>query len=177
MITQLNATYVPLEDRVLFRFNTRDSSEYRLWLTRAMVAGVLRACGDVAAKVAAAEHPVAYAKEISDFKHDAVAKATQFTEFKSAAVLPMGEAPVLVHRVDFTLEGPIFVLAFALVSQQTITLRLNDDLFSKFRLLLDTIEKKASWGLSLLATTDAAVAVDEPEASTNQPKTPAKILH
>jgi hypothetical protein len=79
--------------------------------------------------------------------------------------------------VDFTLEGPIFVLAFALVSQQTITLRLNDDLFSKFRLLLDAIEKKASWGLSLLATTDAAVAVDEPEASTNQPKMPDKILH
>ena len=177
MITQLNATYVPLEDRVLFRFNTRDSSEYRLWLTRAMVAGVLRACGDVAVKVAATEHPMAYAKEISDFKQDAVAQSTQFTEFKPAAVLPMGEAPVLVHRVDFTLEGPIFALAFALVTQQTITLRLNDDLFSKFRLLLDAIEKKASWGLSSPAVTAAPVAVEEKDAGAMGPAASSKILH
>jgi hypothetical protein len=177
MITQLNATYVPLEDRVLFRFSTRDGAEYRLWLTRALVAGVLRACGDVAVKVAAAEHPVAYAKEISDFKQNAVAKATQFTEFKPAAVLPMGEVPVLVQGVNFTLEGAIFALAFSLVTHQTITLRLNDDLFAKFRLLLDAIEKKASWGLSLPASTNVIATADEQEVPINRPKAPSKILH
>ena len=163
MITQLNATYVPLEDRVLFRFNVRDGAEYRLWLTRAMVAGLLRACGDIAVKSVANEHPVQYAKDISDFKQQVAAKTTQFTEFKPASVLPMGEIPVLVHRVDFALEGPIFALAFSLVSNQTITLRLNDDLFSKFRLLLDAIEKKAAWCLSPSTFKDALVVTDEVE--------------
>ena len=177
MITQLNATYVLLEDRVLFRFNVLDGAEYRLWLTRAMVGGLLRACGDVAVKSVATQHPVQYAKDISDFKQQVVAKTTQFTEFKPASMLPMGEAPVLVHRVDFTLEGPIFVLAFSLVSNQTITLRLNDDLFSKFRLLLDEIEKKASWRLSLPVINDAVVAVDEIEPMPERNEPPSNIFH
>ena len=177
MITQLNATYVPLEDRVLFRFNVRDGAEYRLWLTRAMVGGLLRACGDVAVKSVAKEHPLQYAKDISDFKQQAVAKTTQFTEFKPASNLPMGEVPLLVHRVDFTLEGAIFVLAFCLVTNQTITLRLNDDLFSKFRLLLGEIEKKASWRLSSSMIQDAISATDEMGSLTKRNEPPSNIFH
>jgi len=33
-IRQLNASYVPEEDRVLLRFTTDTQEEYRLWLTR-----------------------------------------------------------------------------------------------------------------------------------------------
>ena len=36
-ITQFNATYVQEEDRVMFRFNTSASQEYRLWFTRLVV--------------------------------------------------------------------------------------------------------------------------------------------
>ena len=33
-IKQFNGSYVLNEDRLLFRFNTSDDSEYRFWLTR-----------------------------------------------------------------------------------------------------------------------------------------------
>ncbi len=35
-ISQVNFSYSPLEDRLLFRFNTLNKTEFRMWLTRAM---------------------------------------------------------------------------------------------------------------------------------------------
>ena len=43
-IRQVNCTYVPEEDRVMFRFSTgaEELQEYRLWLTRAVLSQLLR---------------------------------------------------------------------------------------------------------------------------------------
>jgi hypothetical protein len=56
-ITQFNATYTPEEDRVLFRFNTSESQEYRLWLTRLIVRDVLALGAQASVAVLAKEHP------------------------------------------------------------------------------------------------------------------------
>lgn len=61
MITQLNATYVPLEDRVLFKLNTVDSNEFRLWLTRNMVQEIMNLCCAAAVKFEELKHPAAQA--------------------------------------------------------------------------------------------------------------------
>jgi hypothetical protein len=34
---QMTAEYVPAQDRILFRVNTQDKLEYRVWLTRRLV--------------------------------------------------------------------------------------------------------------------------------------------
>ena len=56
MITQLNVTYVAEEDRVLFRFNTHDGQEFRLWLTRATVRQLLAVGAQASVLAHAAQH-------------------------------------------------------------------------------------------------------------------------
>ena len=147
MISQLNATYVPEEDRVIFRFNTNDNSEYRMWFTRVLVHGIIQECSKVALKTELIVNKNINAQAISEFKQDMVQANTQFTDFNPSSNLPLGEAPLLVKRINFGFEQKLIALAFDLTIGQTITLRLNEDLFSKFRLLMDTIEKRANWGL------------------------------
>jgi hypothetical protein len=62
----------------------------------------------------------------------------------------LGDAPILVIRLRLGLEGMIYVVAFDLVNQKTITLKLDEPLFGKMRLLLNTIQEKAAWNLSAL---------------------------
>jgi len=147
MISQLNATYQPEEDRVVFRFNTINNSEFRMWFTRALVHKLILACSEVAIKSELLVNKNTNAKEISEFKQEMSRSATQFTEFNTSSEFPLGQNPILVKRVNFAIENKIFVLAFDLIIGQTITLRLDEDLFSKFRLLMDAIEDKAGWGL------------------------------
>lgn len=148
MITQLNATYVPLEDRVLFKLNTADSSEFRLWLTRNMVQEIMTLCLAAAVKFEELKHPAAQAKSIAEFKQQAVEQATTFTEYKPAAFCPLGQDPVLVNKLQMRIEEGQYVLIFGLVIGKDLTLRLNDDLLAKTRLLLNTIQEKAHWMLS-----------------------------
>jgi len=147
MISQLNATYVPEEDRVIFRFNTSDNSEYRMWFTRVLVHGIIQECSKVALKTELIVNKNINAQAISEFKQDMVQANTQFTDFNPSSNFPLGEAPLLVKRINLGFEQKLIVLAFDLIIGQTITLRLNEDLFSKLRLLMDTIEKRANWGL------------------------------
>ena len=143
MITQLNATYVPLEDRVLFKLNTVDSNEFRLWLTRNMVHEIMNLCCAAAVKFEELKHPAAQAKSIAEFKQQAVEQATTFSQYKPAAVCPLGEDPILVNKLQMRIEGGQYVLIFGLVIGKDLTLRLNDDLLAKTRLLLNTIQEKA----------------------------------
>lgn len=150
MITQLNATYVPEEDRVLFRFNTADGNEFRLWLTRAMVRLTLGGLTDLMTRAqAASAQDSQQAKAIADFKQETITQQTTFTNFQPAQKLPLGDAPILVIRLRLGLEGAAYVVAFDLVNQKTITLRLDESLFGKMRLLLTTIQEKAVWNLGI----------------------------
>ena len=152
MITQLNATYVPDEDRVLFRFNTADGNEFRLWLTRAMVRLTLGGLTELMTKAQVTEaQDVQQAKAIADFKQETIQQQTTFTDFQPAQKLPLGDAPILVIRLRLDLESKTYVVAFDLVNQKTITLKLDELLFGKMRLLLSTIQEKAAWNLSALA--------------------------
>ena len=161
MITQLNAMYVPEEDRVIFRFNTNDNSEFRMWFTRTLVHGIIQECSKVAVKSELIVNQNIHAKAISEFKQDMVQASTQFTDFIPSSQFPLGENPLLVKRINFGFEKKLIVLAFDLTIGQTITLRLNDDLFSKFRLLMDTIEKRANWGL-VQGTPTVSSEMDDP---------------
>jgi len=163
MISQLNATYVPEEDRVIFRFNTSDNSEFRMWFTRVLVHGIIQECSKVSLKKELIVNKNINAQAISEFKQDMVQANTQFTDFNPASNFPLGESPLLVKRINFGFEQKLIFLAFDLTIGQTITLRLNDDLFSKLRLLMDTIEKRANWGLAH-GTPIVSSEMDDPSA-------------
>ena len=42
MINQFSANYNPIEDRILFRFNTTDLKEFRFWFSRRVASKLLK---------------------------------------------------------------------------------------------------------------------------------------
>ena len=147
-IKQLNATYMPDEDRVLFRLTTNPSDEYRLWLTRARVAELLSGGEQAAIVKLQVEHPPQQAKAIAEFKQQVVQQTTPFTQFEPATRLPLGDQPILVKALRFDQQEGQQILRLDLVGNKTLSLKLNDDLLAKLRLLLTTMVDKANWGIA-----------------------------
>ena len=168
-ITQLNATYVPEEDRVQFRFTTSTSEEYRLWLSRAVVRNLLNLGEQASVAVLAREHPPAQARAIAEFKQQATVENAQFTTFVPATTLPMGEQAILVQQVKLVLHADVTELEMALAGGKVMKVKLNAHMVGQLRLLLQTIAQRANWDLG--ATANPPPASAEPEA----PR--AKTLH
>lgn len=171
-VTQLNATYVPEEDRVLFRFNTSESFEYRLWFTRAVVRDILAIAQQASVAVLAKHHPPEQAKAIAEFKQQAKLENPQFTTFTPSTKYPMGAEPILVHRATIVLQNPGSSLELTLVKGQVMKIQLTEDMIGQIRLLLQTIADKALWGLSTpsaLLGADPSVSITGHTSSTQTP--------
>jgi hypothetical protein len=181
-LKQFNATYVAEEDRVLFRVTTREGEEFRLWLTRARVAELL-ALGAKAAVVKLEREQVELlpqqVKAVAEFKQQTVKQSTQFTEFEPATRLPLGAEPLLVKTMKMELQEQILAVHLEVSAGRVLTLRLDDDMASKLRILLETISAKANWHIHMSAPViEANISptepVELPGASATAPK---KILH
>jgi hypothetical protein len=177
-LRQFNATYVPEEDRVLFRLTTNANEEYRLWFTRSRVAEFL-GLGEKAAVLKLAkdndELLPQQAKAVAEFQQQAAKESAQFTQFEPAARLPLGAEPLLVKALVMNLQDQVLVLQLEMSASRVLTLRLNDDMFSKLRILFDNISQKARWQLHA-----GANVLDQPqEASLAEPDTAksGKLLH
>ena len=175
-ITQFNATYTPDEDRVLFRFNTSESQEYRLWLTRLIVRDVLALGAQASVAVLAKEHPPEQAKAIAEFKQQAKAQNPNFTTFVPATQFPLGADPVLVHKVRFTIERQVTNLEWVLQRGQVLTMHINEDMVGQIRLLLQTVAGRAQWALDA----PASIVQEQEIKLANDPLAqvdPGKVIH
>ena len=178
-ITQLNATYVPEEDRVLFRFNTTESFEYRVWLTRSVVKDIVVIGAQASVAVLSTTHAPEQAKAIAEFKQQAKAENPQFTTFTPSTKYPMGVEPILVHKASFVLQAQGSVLEFILTKGQVMKIQLTEDMIGQIRLLLQTISDRANWGLGETTTQQSpTVSIQEaPPAEVQVKDVPGKLLH
>lgn len=158
-IRQVNCTYVPDEDRVMFRFSTGkdELQEYRLWLTRAVLSQLLRHTQVLAVEAVKGNMNVQQAQEVAEFKQEALAQNVTFTQFESAPKLPLGAEPTLVKAVTAKTETvndsqKVAALVFQLARGQNLTLRMNDDLLGKLQLLFKKMNETAGWALSVNPT-------------------------
>ena len=178
-IRQFNATYVAEEDRVLFRLTTTSSEEYRLWLTRVRVSEIL-AMGEKAAvvKVAQVESNLLpqQAQAVAEFKQQAAKQSTQFTEFQPAQRLPLGAEPLLVKGLKMEVQDLAVVLHMEVNFGRMLSLKLNEDMVSKLRILLEKISENARWQIHAVT---AAAPENRPEPMLPEPGAPSgtKILH
>ena len=76
-IKQFNCTYFPQEDRLVFRFNTADDSEYRLWFTRRITLFILTAANQLIQAQHEEQHTPDVAKAISEFERESLKKNIQ----------------------------------------------------------------------------------------------------
>ena len=158
-IRQVNCTYVPDEDRVMFRFSTgkEELQEYRLWLTRAVLSQLLRHTQVLAVEAVKGNMNVQQAQEVAEFKQEALAQNVTFTQFESAPKLPLGAEPTLVKAVTAKTETvndsqKVAALVFQLARGQNLTLRMNDDLLGKLQLLFKKMNDTAGWSLAVNPT-------------------------
>ena len=153
-IRQVNCTYVPEEDRVMFRFSTGkdELQEYRLWLTRAVLSQLLRHTQVLTVEAVMGNMNVQQAQEVAEFKQEALAQNVKYTQFESAPKLPLGAEPTLVKAVTAKTETvndsqKVAALVFQLARGQNLTLRMNDDLLGKLQLLFKKMNDTAGWAL------------------------------
>ena len=156
-IAQINASYVPSEDRVLFRFNTTQDAEFRLWLTRRVVQLLLEHLQALAMAPVVQQHGPAAAPAVAAFRQASAQDKARYSDFQPARQLPLGAEPVLVNSFQWTpaMNAPRGAVAgelrLLLAHQQTLKLPMNESLLRQIVMLLEQMQAKAGWGLALHA--------------------------
>ncbi len=151
---QMQITFVPEEDRLLFRLNTsgRQSSEFRFWLTRryvrilwAALLNMLKSRQPKEVKKKPIE-PIAIAQQ----HLEAVEKADFKTQYQESHVFPLGDEPILVSKVALK-ESPhgSQILCMHPQNGQGLEFDLNEQLLHSFCKLLVDSSKRAEWDLNL----------------------------
>lgn len=153
---QLNLTFIPVEDRLLFRIASGTPGvtmeEYRLWLTRRFVKllwNALERMIDISTSMDPRIPPEGR-NAIKQFQQSAALSHTDFaTPYTSEkATAPLGPNPLLIHKFQ-TRQGPDnnHILSLEATTGQTINITLNLQLIHSLRKLLADIIKEADWDL------------------------------
>ncbi|MEO0414529.1 MAG: hypothetical protein AAF226_06220 [Verrucomicrobiota bacterium] len=149
---QMQCSFVPEEDRIMFRMNTRNRQEFRFWMTRRYVDLLWTTISNVVEQKEApqARDELKKSATIQD-KHEKTVEKSDFkTQYQESTYLPMGKEPLLLFSVGVkkSPEGKA-ILCMHPKSGEGIELAMNDQIVhSLCKLLIDSSEK-AKWGLNL----------------------------
>ena len=159
-INQINFSYIAVEDRLLFRFNTQDRTEFRMWLTRAKSLKMLYLLNQ-AMKMNLSQQKIDFGQPaiqaVMDFRRDAVLAEADFkTAFATGAVsLPLGEQPVLMSDVGLDSSQEVPTLTFQLAIGQNVSLSIDYELGLMIGNLLSEVLCKTDWGVEVVG--DSAI--------------------
>ena len=161
---QITAEYNPVEDRVLFRVNTREKMEYKIWLTRRLVKQIWSA----AVKNFATEPDVKeqvlpqVKKTVLSMKHQKALQSTDFTKKHENAVkaAPEMEKPLLATNAELvsTKQG-LVRLSFHTVGGRSVNLNLNHEMLHAVCHIFQQAADKAAWDLKLPIGNPTAVVM------------------
>ena len=150
-INQVNFSYSPLEDRLLFRFNTLDKTEFRMWLTRAMSFRLLGQLHRIEKANLLREQPgleMLALQTIGEFRREAVLVKADYVQAFSceAESFPLGSQPILVTDIVMDSSRLVSVVTFRLAVGQGVNLSLNHDLGVAISKLLSDVLDGLDWG-------------------------------
>jgi len=173
MIHQFSATFDQKQDRILFRFNTKEEKEFRLWLTRRNIINFLETMprhSDQSKKIISyIEKSAALRKktlnnvseqidlsqkkdtkqisEILDKPNKIEEKKAPISEFKNGKIFPLGKEAILVKEIHCKLVNKIQELNFYLDNNQKVNFSLSLDTFLSLHSLLELTAQKANWNI------------------------------
>ena len=155
-IKQFNATYLANDDRLLFRFNTSEDTDFRFWFTRRVTLFILAATSHLLVKNLEQSHTPEVAKAIAQFGEEAVKKEREHREavkpetYQPASAYPLGADPVLVMDVKCAFEKQdaedILSLDLVLPGGANINLKMAGPTLQAMCLLLNQLREHAAWG-------------------------------
>lgn len=148
-IRQFNGHYDLREDRIIFKFNTHQDSEYRLVLTRFIVEKILQSVARLIHNSLEKTHNAQIAKVIQEFQDDGVEKSANLSQqYLGAQNLPLGESPLLVTGMRLSYADSQFLISFQLANNKTLNTKLSKENTQTMRFLLKKLAQKANWQLN-----------------------------
>lgn len=172
-IKQFNATYLAPDDRLLFRFNTLEDTEFRFWFTRRVTLFILASTQHLIVKNLEQVHSPQAAKAITEFGKEAMKVnpdtlgVSQVSTYQPAENYPLGADPLLVMDTKCTLkkEGGEEALSLDLVlpGGANINLKMTGPTLQAMCALLNQLREHAAWGdvPQVIEAGEAAEGVNE----------------
>lgn len=155
-IKQFNATYLAPDDRLLFRFNTTEDTEFRFWFTRRITLFILAATQHLTVKSLEQAHAPEIAKAIADFdkevmKSNPESKGVSKAEaYQPASNYPLGADPLLVMDAKCTPEKQGsedgVSLDLVLPGGANINVKMAGPTLQALCALLNQLREHAVWG-------------------------------
>jgi hypothetical protein len=175
-IKQFNGTYIKEEDRLLFRFNTSEGTEFRLWLTRLISMSLLATIRHSIQTDLERKHSPLTAQVIQEFQEEKIRKTANFHDpYIPAGKLPLGADPILVVVLNIIYQDNFFSIAFKLKGNKKLSLKLPVQAIQSLVSLLEQLEIKAQWTSAIiLPQTTADSNMDSPEKNSLDAM---KIIH
>ena len=150
-VLQFNGSYQAEEDRLIFRFNTTSSEEYRLFLTRASLKQLFQSGEKVLETKLASSYSSTLVPVFNEFQNTAVAQQSDFkTAFKSGEAFPLGESPILVVGIRLSEQETNISIDFQLATKQNINIKIPNANFRALIILLKRLQAEAGWDLDEL---------------------------
>ena len=171
-INQIQIRYAPIEDRIVLRLNTADSSEFRFWITRRYanilapaLMRLLRSAEEVQ------EHKEEKVQEaVMSFQHEeAIQKADFARTFQNQPRnMPLGAVPVLLSKLTIkkTPDGNPMLCMYPEYGQG-IDLALQRPLLHSISKLLADSLQEADWGVDF--------RLPEPQSTEKDTEKPALL--
>lgn len=173
-VHQMQLTYVPTEDRLLFRMSTKNRQEFRFWMTRRYAGLLWTSLTNVIAKADAGKGPEdaeastrpkdpLVESTMAEMKHrEMVAKSDFETEYQESAYLPLGEQPGLLFSVVIKPHpaGPA-MLCMHPEKGQGVEMVLSEEVAHSLCKLIAETTEKAGWALNLTFS-DPGASGDSP---------------
>lgn len=181
-VKQLSLRHIAEQDRLLVRMNNAEGEEYRLWLTRRMLAIVLphldRVLSQTTAGASELPQDEAGKKMLNDFRQEAVLQQADFaTPFNAQPVaLPLGQEPLLVTHTQFAAAagGALDIMFEEILPGQAtprgFTVRLEYQLLVGMMRLLDKALDAADWAVDGHGKASQPTPADAAEALAQPPK-------
>jgi hypothetical protein len=160
-IHQMQITFVPVQDRLMFRLNTTDRAEFKFWFTRRYVKLLWQALQKMLSKTQSGMSADPQTKQaVLSFQHEkALARtdfATQYQEIPESR-RPLGDEPVLVSKIQIK-PGPDNTQVLCMHPEQGQGLEIAFDpilLHSFCKLLVEGV-KKTDWDLEYRISDEVA---------------------
>ena len=149
---QLNINYVPVEDRLMLRMNTKAGDEYRVWLTRKFSGLLLELLNKEIDKHGGVPTLASTPETKNLFKQGAMEKPY---EEEKTSNYPLGESGFLACKINYkTSEQGVLALEILPEKGKGINLNLNKTLLFMFYNLLTQGCTQSGWNLTGDAPTE-----------------------
>ena len=150
---QMQVSFIPIQDRLLFRINTLDKLEYQFWLTRRYVKLLWGRLLELLEEVHDVRHSNQQTKEaILSFRHESVVSKANFqTKYQPENMRePTQQEPILLSKLALKKrqEGGKLLCLYP-ENGQGVEFHFDEMMLHSLCKLLSESTQHAEWGLNL----------------------------